>query len=47
MDEFVENFQEFRDFLYEKQSNCVDESQHNMIISIVKKFEELGLDKTF
>lgn len=40
MEEFIENFQEFREWLY---SNECDGRLH----AIRDKFEELGLDKAF
>ena len=43
MEEFIEKFNEFRDWLYDQEINSPGIS----IVQIVKKFEELELDEAF
>ena len=43
MEEFIEKFNEFRDWLYDQEIN----SPGTSIVQIVKKFEELELDEAF
>lgn len=46
MEEFIENFEEFRKFLYEMLAN--DKCQEcDHVIEIVNKFEELKLNDAF
>lgn len=47
MEEFIENFNEFREYLYEKQTNCSSPEERKLMDSIVEKFKSLGLDNVF
>lgn len=47
MEEFVENFLEFKGWLYDQQYNCVTPEQRNKMDKIIKRFEELNLHKAF
>lgn len=48
MEEFVENFNIFRDWLYEseKYSEAYSEKEKTLKM-VIEKFEELGLDNAF
>lgn len=47
MDEFVENFNDFRDWLYEYQERCETDEEREIVDTIIDKFEELELDTCF
>lgn len=46
MEEFVEKFQEFRDWLYAERKNVIGE-RTDELETIINKFEELKLDNVF
>ena len=45
MEEFIENFNEFREWLYDKVENS--EENNDTFREVIEKFEELGLQNTF
>ena len=45
MEEFIENFNEFRRWLYDKVENS--EEDNNTFREVIEKFEELGLKNAF
>lgn len=45
MEEFIENFNEFRKWLYDKVENS--EENNDEFGEVIKKFEELGLQNAF
>ena len=45
MEEFIENFNEFRRWLYDKVENS--EEDNNTFREVIEKFEELGLQDAF
>lgn len=47
MEEFIDNFNEFRDWLYEAQSNCLTQEHRETIDMVIRKFEMLNLNDVF
>lgn len=47
MEEFIDNFNEFRDWLYQAQTNCLTPEHREAMDMVVRKFEELGLNDAF
>ena len=45
MEEFIENFNEFRRWLYDKVENS--EENNDIFREVIEKFEELGLKNAF
>lgn len=45
MEEFIENFNEFRTWLYDKVENS--EEHNDAFREVIEKFEELGLQDAF
>lgn len=45
MEEFIENFNEFRKWLYDKVENS--EENNDTFREVIEKFEELGLQDVF
>lgn len=47
MEEFIENFNEFRDWLYQAQTDCSTPEQREALDMVVRKFEMLNLNDAF
>lgn len=47
MDEFIENFNAFRDFLHQKADNYMSQEERALMNTIMEKFNELGLEDAF
>ena len=45
MEEFIENFNEFREWLYDKVENS--EENNDTFREVIEKFEDLGLQNAF
>ena len=45
MEKFIENFNEFREWLYNKVENS--EENNDTFRKVIEKFEELGLQNAF
>lgn len=45
MEEFIENFNEFREWLYDKVENS--EENNDTFIEVIEKFEDLSLQNAF
>lgn len=47
MEEFIENFNEFRDWFYIAQTNCLTPQHREAMDMVVRKFEMLNLNDVF
>lgn len=50
MEEFIEKFNEFKEWLYKEETKCNEYGcceEEMEVHAIIKKFEELGLDNAF
>ena len=47
MEEFIKNFNEFKNWLDCRKTNCTSQEERNAIESVVNKFNELNLDNAF
>lgn len=47
MEEFIENFNEFREWLYQAQTDCLTPQHREAMDMVVRKFEMLNLNDVF
>ncbi|MCQ2737235.1 MAG: hypothetical protein MJ224_01345 [archaeon] len=47
MEDFIENFQKFRDSLYKKREEATDSVVKKVYTSIIDRFEAYGLNDVF
>ena len=47
MEEFIENFNEFKHWLEERATNSTTDVERKAIDSVINKFNELELDNAF